>query len=132
MANAIEEAVFDRSQTFAGLNTLIGTRFFPMKLPQNPTYPACTYNRISSEHIRAMGADPGLARVRIQIDCWETQYSLVKVLQRQVRLAFERWSGTHAGVTVDDSLIETTFDNYDEDTNIYQVSIDFDVIFTET
>ena len=129
---AIEEALYDRATTFAGLTALISTRFFPLKLPQNVVYPACSYHRVSSQHVMAMGADPGLARVRIQVDSFDKQYSGVKAVQRQVRLAFERWSGTHAGVTVADSLIETSVDFYDEDVNVFQVSMDFDVIFYET
>lgn len=123
----IEEAVANRLSTFGGLTALVGTtppRIWPVLLPQNPVYPAVTYQVISAERTSAMGADTGLRQTRIQVSSWAPKYADVKAVKEQVRAALQRWRGTVLGVVVQDTFIENESDFFDPEIPMYHSPID--------
>lgn len=54
----------------AAIAAVIGTRFYPIKVPQNPTYPAITMQRISGVRFPPLKGRASLARPRYQFDVW--------------------------------------------------------------
>jgi hypothetical protein len=48
----------------------IGTRLYPIKLPQAPTFPAMTMQRISNFPASSLRGRASLARPRYQFDVW--------------------------------------------------------------
>jgi hypothetical protein len=131
MPTAVEEAIYNRATTFAGISALIGTRAYPLQLPQQPTLPALTYTRISNERVSAMGADATVARARIQLSAWGATFTSAKTLAKQILSGFQRFKGTFAGIVIHDCFILNEIDLYDSDALIYQVITDIDVIYTE-
>lgn len=55
--------------------TSADSRVYPLLLPQNPTFPAITYQRISSIKTHAMGQDGQITRVRVQVNVWGATYA---------------------------------------------------------
>lgn len=110
----IQEAIFARLSTFAGLTALIGVppacRLYPRLLPQDSAYPAVTYFKVDETRLVAMGVNPGLAHARFQFDCWDKDRTKVRDVTEQLRQALERWTTTFlvGGVTkrVQDSFVE--------------------------
>ena len=124
----IEEAITAHLTTTAGLAALIGTRVSPLRLPENPTYPVVTYQRISAPRIQSHTGPSGLAYPRFQFDCYATTYLRAKHVAEQVRLALDGYVGTMggaAGVPVSSSLIQSDRDDYDPTTRIWRISLDF-------
>lgn len=109
----------------AGLIALVGSRIYPMMVPQGAALPAVTYQRISGERIHAMVDDPGLASPRIQVDAWGSTYSSAKAVAAQVIDCLQRWSGVVETVTVQDTYFQGDQDLYDQETERWQVSMDF-------
>jgi hypothetical protein len=54
----------------AAIVAAVGTRVYPVKLPQNPTYPAMTIQRISGVDFPPLKGRASLARPRYQFDVW--------------------------------------------------------------
>jgi hypothetical protein len=79
-------------------------------MPERPTFPVCVYHEISSERDSAMSVDTKVVHARVQIDCWDTTRIAVRDLNEQVRLCFQRWRGTVAGVVVQDTFIDSQDD----------------------
>ena len=132
----VENAVRSRLNGFAGLTSLVASRIHPLTLPQNVTYPAVSYSKVSVERVRAMGADPGLALARFQVSCWATTYAAVRDVGEQVRAALQRWRGTVEGVVIQESFFENEVDLFEpavgEPTRgIYHRALDFTVIHEE-
>jgi hypothetical protein len=123
----IEETLFTRLSTFAGLAALVSTRIYPVIMPQGVTHPAVTYQKISAVRETAMGTDPGLVRTRFAINAWDTTYASVKAVINQVRLAMERWRATG----IQDCFIETEIDLYDDAARIHYTAMDVILIHTE-
>lgn len=130
----VEEAVKARLAAVAGVTALISTRVYPVKLPQSATLPAVTYQRVSTIRENAMGADPGVARTRLQVTSAATSYSALKGVTEAVRAALQRYSGTIGGVVVLDVFLDNETDLFGEEENdagVYLTAQDFIVIHRE-
>lgn len=135
MADEVEDALVDRARTFAGLTALIGappnSRFHPVKLPQAPTYPACSYSIVSSPVVSAMGSDTGIARPRFSVSCWAKTFKEVRDLGSQVRKCFQRyhtvWAGPNNSVEILEIFKLTHIDLYDDAAEVFHRVVDFEV-----
>ena len=121
----LEQALFSRLDGFAGLTSLVVSRIYPLVLPQNPTLPAVTYQRIDGIREDGIAGSHGLAHPRIQIDSWGSTYTSAKDVATQVRTALYRQTWTEDTVAVLDAFIEDDRDFYEDDVKIFRVSQDF-------
>jgi hypothetical protein len=131
----IHEALFSRLSGYAGLTALVGARIYPRLLPQNPTYPAVTYDRISAERQSAMGSDSGLVSGRWQVSSWGKTYTDARDIAEQVRKALQRYRGTSSGTVIQDIFIESENDLPPELVDgeaVFQIASDFIVWFVES
>lgn len=71
-----------------GLAALVGTRVYPLQLPETPTLPALTYLRVSTIPLqtRSTGATT-YAQARFQIDGRATTFDNMVALRKQIRAA---------------------------------------------
>lgn len=124
----LEESLYAYLKTHAGLNALVGTRIYPLILPQPPTLPAVTYFKISRVNQRTMGNPTDvLKRVRVQFSCWATTYAGAKAIAEQVMAALQDFRGEMGGtggVQVLDGDVINEQDLYETDTGIYHVPVD--------
>ena len=118
----LEAVIFAQLST---LVTLVSTRIYPLILPQNPTLPAVTFQRIDGPRESALSAEMGLAHPRIQVDSWGKTYASAKAVATQVRGALQRWSSEAVDPVVLDCLLESDEDGYEPDANIYRVRADY-------
>lgn len=100
----IEAALVTRAAAVSGLTALIGSRFYPQMMPQNPTYPAVTYFLVAAPRETAMGADPGIVYAHLQLSAWSTDYLEATNVAEQLRGTFQRWRGTVGSVEILDTL----------------------------
>jgi hypothetical protein len=103
----IDEALFTRLSGFAGLSSLVGSRIYPVMLPQSPTYPAISHFSIGGgETVMAMGSDPGLVVAQWQFSAWGSKAKDARDAIEQVRLALQRFRGTVSGTVIQDILAD--------------------------
>src|SRR4030042_5808294 len=105
----VETVIYTRLSGYAGLIALTSTRIYPLILPQSPTLPAVTYQRIDGPRESRFGADP-VAHPRIQVDSWAKTYAGVKAVAPQVRGALQLWSSAAT-----DPVVMTVEIDSDED-----------------
>lgn len=124
----IEEAIYSYLSTYAGLTALTSTRIYPGALPQKCTLPAIVYSRISTPRVHTMGNDPGLASPKFQFDIWaETLLSALGV-KAQLKKALQDYSGTMGGaggVTVQAILLDDERQDYEPETKLHNIQMDF-------
>jgi len=111
--------------------TIAASRIYPLILPQQPTYPAITYQTISSVRTHAMGQDSQVVRVRMQVNCWGRTYAEAHALARQVTTQLSRFKGEVSGITVLDVLLDNELDTYESDTQTRRVIQDYSLFLTE-
>ena len=117
---ALHATILARATTHAGLSALIGARCYPLRLPDTPTFPALSYQRISSSE---KAGTSGVHHPRYQFDCWGTTYVQAEAVAVQVEAAFaeHRAAGTpdyRGGQRVGQ------LDTYDPATGRYRVIVD--------
>jgi len=125
----MEQHLHTRLTTHSGLSALISTRAYPVKLPQDVTYPACVYEIITRTEFPAMGVNADHTRKRITVTGFSDSYSGVKALETQIVAALDRYRGTADGTTIDGCLLENMTDVYEDVFESYQVNIDFIVTY---
>ena len=125
----IEDAIFTRGSTFAGLTALLGTnptRLYPTQAPQNAVAPYVTYQMISDPREHAMGVDPGVAHPRFQFSPWAKTRTEAKAVTVQLIACYSRWRGIVASVDVLDSFLDNEGDvGLDDVVLLYQRFVDF-------
>lgn len=125
----------------AGVSALVATsdsppryRIYPMRLPQGYVLDAISYQRVSAERRHDITDGPiGWAFSRFQFDCWSGSYSGARDLAEALRQALDGYSGDLSdGTHVGGIYIEGERDLFEEDTEIYRVSMDFLIPYKET
>lgn len=119
----IESALFAYLSSYVGLSALVGTRVYPLVLPQTPTMPAIAYNRVSSVVERDLSG-AARTRVRMQLTCFGTTYGSAKQVARQVREALQDYSGTMGAVRILEATVIGEMDQYEPDLSQYYIPVD--------
>jgi len=121
-----EGAIWSAILASAPVTALVGTRVYPMMLPQGPTFPAVVYQRIST--VPDMLVDgPGFAPIRMQLSMWATTFDGARTLADAVVTALH---GYHGGELRLSRLINL-LDDYEPDTKLFRVIADFRVHHTQ-
>lgn len=110
----------------SGVTSLVGTRIYPVKLPQAATYEAITYQRISNT---ATNGSTSLRESRFQIDCWAQTYAETQVLAAAVKAALEEYKKV-ATPGIKQSYVINELDDYDDDVRVYRTIIDVILVTT--
>ncbi|MEW5921568.1 MAG: DUF3168 domain-containing protein [Bacillota bacterium] len=124
----IEEALYAYLSSHVGLTALVGSRIYPLVMPQGTTLPAVTFSKVSGPRVHAMQHDAGLAYPRFQVSCWGSTYKQAKEVAAQVRAALQDFKGTMGGpggAEVSGVFLEDETDLYEPNTQIYHVALDF-------
>lgn len=121
-----------RDQIIAA-TTLVGSRVYPIKLPQQATFPAVRYIRISAIRDYTHSGRDCLPAARFQIDVFDDSYTGVRAAWDEVRKALDGYSG----VGVEYITLDNETDDYEDrqgeaGQGLYRVIGDFVVQYVET
>ena len=126
----IEEALSAYLNSKTEITNIVGDRIYPIVLPQNPTYPALTYFKVSGPAWH----DVDIAYPRFQLSSWGEDYADVKVLAGAVKEVMQRFKGIMGGaqgVKVSQVVYENELDLFDPETGTYHIPADYKIIYRE-
>lgn len=118
----IESDIKSALDGYAGLSTLVGSRNYFIRLPQEPTYPNTVTNRVVSNPLNALDGRNEKQNARFRIDARGETYDSARDVAAQVIAAMEAASFT--AVLIDDSDFP-----YEPEVKTYRVVLDFSVWF---
>lgn len=127
----IVEQINARLKAVSGVTSIVGERIYPHHLPQGATLPALSHMQLGFEPVHAMSADPNIQSLRLQVSCWASQYSQAKTLAKAVRDALSRHRATAESDEFLDVLVDNEIDDFDPETEVYQVVVDLLVWYRE-
>lgn len=109
------------------ISNLIGTRMYPVVLPQSPTYPAVSYSTISAQRGHNMQAPDGLAAQRIQVDAWALTYAQARSLSDAIRNRIDSFRGSMGSTKVQGIFFDTErhLNEQDGSTVFYRIETDY-------
>ena len=131
MALDLDQALAYKLSNTAAIQTICGTRIYPLDLPATVTLPAMTYQLISAPISATMdeAAGASLAHPRYQIDGWAGSVSGATALAAAVHTALHGFKGIitsgSSSLTVQSCLRVDKRHNKDPETGLYWVSQDF-------
>lgn len=128
----IEEALSSRLTGDVAVSALIATRLYPARLPQDVTYPAVVYTRIDTEPTSAFGTAATLMNSRVQFDCWAKTYSEVKAVANAIRASLDALDTTILSVRIYGIVYSSELDIFEDETQLYRIQSDFQVMYTQT
>ena len=119
MATA-EETLVSVLEAAAAVKTLTGdeNRIYPQILPQKPDLPAITHTRIGGAPVSSFDGQDGLDNGLYQLDCWAETAKAARQLADAVAAAIDDAAALG-------STLESVVNDYEEDTRLYRVSMDF-------
>lgn len=125
-----ESGLFARLIAVTAVTDLLGDdpmRFFPERLPDSPSYPAATYQRVDTPPTRELAAAAGHARPRFQIDIWGTSFASVRAVANAVRGALDGYSDATLGAVawVDERSGDPSTAAAPAGSTLYRVSQDY-------
>jgi hypothetical protein len=109
------------------VSALVGTRVYPMNLPQAPTLPAIAFQRISAVPDQLLGVESWRVPIRVSLSLWATTYDGVRALTVAVEAALRGYSGNGLRLV---RLLNMT-DDYEPETKQFRVIADYRVIPSE-
>lgn len=105
----------------SGVAALVVGRIYPLQLPQTPTYPAISYQRISNT---GQNGSTTLRESRWQINCWAATYAGAVSLAEAAKSAMEEHSDTTETPGIKFSRVVNEIDDFDPETEAYRVILD--------
>lgn len=106
-------------------------RIYPDILPQKPTLPAVTYQKISTVRLYHMQGEDGLPAVRVQIDAWADTKSDAETIADQIRNYIGGFVGSSGGTDFRGIFFDTERSLYESEPKIYRSSQDFIVWYRD-
>lgn len=127
----IEAGLFDYLSTHATVSADIGTRVYPVKLPQNPTFPCASYTTSGADRHSTFSGQNDFVGMNIDIDCWGETYSDAKDLQTKIRGAVQNYQGLMGTVNVDSVFVYDPVDVYEDSVQAYRSTLPITIYHTE-
>lgn len=134
----LEQALHAFLKANAALLALVGTRIYPVMLPQKPTLPALTYQTISTVPDYVLAGPSGLVAKRVQINCWATRewaapgYTDAQNIATAVRNALDGYSGIWpGGVEIVRAKRDNQHDDFEPEGMYDRTILDFIVHYHE-
>ncbi len=123
----ISEELFAYLSSDPGVSALVGTRIYPERLPQEPTYPCLLYLRVDITPDYSQDGEDETHNGRWQISAFAKTYSDSQSLVSVVRQAMRGWqavSGCPAYFLNQQPIPQPQ-------TQVYQQALDFDLYWRE-
>lgn len=131
MDAAIQEKVAAWLGADAEVRAQFGDRFYPNVLPQNTTLPAAVYQVISDVPVNSLDGYSGLSNARLQVDVYHGTYAkgdvAARILLNALRSVISGVDGAEFS-----SLLLARRDQYETETRLHRVNLDFSIWRNET
>lgn len=130
----IEEALYAHLTSDANVTALMSTRLYPGRLPQDPTYPAARYSRVTGPRAHGHDGPHSLAWPRFQFDCFGTTYAQAKALLNAIRVSLDGFSGVlggSGGVAVGGIICLNDLDDFGPAADVHRATLDVRIFHTE-
>lgn len=118
-----------------GIASIIGPRIYPLKIPQGIDKASIVYTRVSGVSGHHMTGRDGLARTRIQIDCWSKSADESAALANLVKDRLDGYSGMMgigpAAVNVQGLFFSDERESFDDTVKMYNTGRDYFINFAE-
>lgn len=115
----------------SAIAAVVGTRVYPVMLPQKPVLPAVRYTTISSSRVVSSQRDLALAAPRIQVDVFASTFAAADNLAQLILRRLSAARGRFGSAPVQGAFFESERTGYEPESELYFVSRDYFVWFED-
>lgn len=134
----IGQYIYTKLAADSAVTALVGTRIYPVFLPQNAEYPAIVYMTENTPHslTKTQAADKDVAKVTFHY--WasaaqgENGYEAIEDIDEAVRAALDFVEDNAGGVTVVSCHYDGSLDGRDEEMTLFLKTANYTFITTNT
>lgn len=121
------------------ISAIVGTRVYPMRTPEKPTFPVITYERMSTDYDTTLTTAQGFASIYFEINVFcnkltssgASGFEQARSLARLIADALCGFTGTILSVDLQGIFLENEDHGYEADIEAYRVSQDFRIVCNE-
>jgi hypothetical protein len=121
----IEQGIMQLLLASPALAGIVGDRIHYVKAPEDTVAPYLVINKISGPRDHTHDGGSGLANPRIQFSAFSFQYADCKAIIEALQDLMQGFSGVMGEVEVNGWFFDNETDNYEKDTDLYQVTADY-------
>jgi hypothetical protein len=105
----------------SGMGALVSTRIYPVFLPQTPTLPAISFQRISNT---GQYGTSDRKQSRWQINCWASTHVGATAVAAAVKAGLEEYHDADQIPAIDWARVVNELDDYDDAAKVYRIIVD--------
>ncbi|MBS3971140.1 MAG: hypothetical protein KGZ94_13620 [Clostridia bacterium] len=113
------------------LQPKLNNALYPFLLPQKCALPAVAYFPVSVERLHSLTADTGFVKQRLQFSSFAKSYKQAAETAKTIQRALQNFTGAMTGLTIGSVLLLDEVSDYEADTGLYAVSLEFEFQFEE-
>jgi hypothetical protein len=118
----IEDFIYYRLANTSAVSAIVGSRIYRLKMPDNPTLPAITFETTVGDFIESFEGSSGLRNPVMRIHCWATTAGVAQDLAEKVRVAMHGYRGTYSDRVIQNILEWSTMELFDHEIEIFHVA----------
>lgn len=136
---SLEAAFRNLLTTDGSVSAVVGTRIYPIRTPDNATFPCISYQRVSSQREHVMEGAGNLTFTTMQVDIWTPKITaagaggadIARDLARKVQTRLDGYRGTVLSVDIQGILSENETHGWEQEIEVYRVTQQWTVIHRE-
>lgn len=111
----------------AGVAAIVGTRVYPMVMPQGAAVPCIVYQRVNDNPVHDCGGRGTIGNFLIQLDAYADTFKGARDLGEAVRVCLDCYRGTAGTHSIAAVRQGGGRDFYEDDTQRYRFSVDYSI-----
>jgi Protein of unknown function (DUF3168) len=131
MSQNLPNGLFSLLTADAGISALIGTRVYPVVLPENPTLPALLYKFVGGQSDPTLDTS-GEQKLRLELDCYGASFDDASALRDAVTAALNGYQGTLSDGTFLQNAwrLSPGVDFFEDEPRQYRCMVEFYLLYT--
>lgn len=113
------------------LQPKLNNQLYPFLLPQKCSFPAVAYFPVSVERIHCLSKDTRFVKQRVQFTSFGKTYYTALDTANCIQKELQDFSGEMNGLAIGSVLLMEESTNYESDTGLYAVTLEFEFQFEE-
>lgn len=132
---SLETGIYKLLSANSAVAALVGTRIYPVIVPEGATFPAVVYQRIdTARNANTFDNSAELPVARMQITCWAENFADVVSLQVAVQNVLAGFHGLADDTTVQACLVSDMRDTWEYEIStvgLFRRDVDFEIAYEE-
>lgn len=122
---SIAKSIYKLLKDDAAVAAIVGTKINPLRVPQTKDFPAIAYSQIANVPTNQKDGVSGFDKEDYDIDLMSKDKAQLEDLGTKVRAALDRKTITSEGSNIDTIVFIRAFDGFNDETMIYQKTMQF-------